>query len=86
MVSRCFPAQETKEKMVRAVGVEPTTLPHHIYGLPSARAGIPRLVIFALELAGAVELLLLFWVVHFGIEIDLCDFKRLVPKPGLDFH
>jgi hypothetical protein len=24
--------------------------------------------------------------VHFGLDVDLRDFERLVPKPGLDFH
>ena len=39
-----------------------------------------------LELAGAVQLLLFLGVVHFGVEINLGDFERLVTEPALDLH
>ena len=46
--------------------------------------GVPLSV--GLELTSAVELLLFLGVVHFGVEINLGDFKRFVPEPVLDFH
>ena len=39
-----------------------------------------------MELAGAVELLLLFWVMHFCVQVNLGHFQRLVAEPTSDFH
>ena len=38
------------------------------------------------EPPGAVELILFFWIVHFGIEINLRNLKGFVAEPGLDLH
>ena len=48
--------------------------------------GKPRLCVYGLELAGAVELLLLFWIMHFCVQVNLGAFERLVTQPVLDFH
>jgi hypothetical protein len=41
---------------------------------------------YGLEPAGAVELLLLFWVMHFCVQVNLGDFQRFVTEPTFDLH
>ena len=68
--------------------IEPATPYVHIFPYRRIAGGkvLIACAIFGSELSGAVELILLFWVMHFCVQINLGDLQRLVAEPTLDLH
>jgi len=78
-----------KDGMINChMGIEPTA---QISAFYSRNYSVPWENFWAeqvveLKFAGSVEFLLLFRVMHFGIQVDLGYFQRLVAQPTSDLH